>query len=71
MTTSMIYPELGETTKAEIQYTCSYSNGYYVKTSLNISGRGIRKSGENSYHVTENALNKLKVNHSSCYIASL
>jgi len=71
MTTEMIYPELGQTTKAVIRFTCSYSNGFYVKTSLKLSGRGIKPSGSNSYHVTENAMEKLKQNYSTCYEASL
>jgi hypothetical protein len=71
MKTTMIYPELGQTTKAEIRFTCSYSGGFYVKTSLRLSGRGIRPSGSNSYHVTETAMNKLKTNYSTCYESSL
>ena len=71
MKTTMIYPELGQTTKAEIRFTCSYSGGFYVKTSLRLSGRGIRPSGSNSYNVTETAMNKLKTNYSTCYEASL
>jgi len=38
---SMIYPELGETTKAEIEYRASYSNGFYLITDLELKGRGI------------------------------
>jgi hypothetical protein len=71
MTNSMIYPELGQTTNAEIRYTCSYSGGFYVKTSLKLSGRGIKPSGSTSYHVTESAMAKLKSNYSTCYEASL
>ena len=71
MKTTMIYPELGETSNAQIRFTCSYSGGFYVKTSIKLSGRGIRPSGLSSYHVTESAMNKLKTNYSTCYEASL
>jgi hypothetical protein len=71
MKTTMIYPELGETSNAQIRFTCSYSGGFYVKTNLILLGRGIRPSGSKSYHVTESAMNKLKTNYSTCYEASL
>ena len=75
----MIYPELGQTTAATIEYKVSYNGGYYVTTSLDLGGRGIRQSGDGSdhkrglktYHVTENAMNTLKLKHETCYIASL
>jgi hypothetical protein len=75
---SLIYPELGETTKAEIEYRASYSNGFYLTTDLELKGRGItiigngseHKRGKNTYRATETAMNKLKKNHEVCYIAS-
>ena len=79
MSTTMIYPELGETTTAEIQYVCSYGSGYYVTTDLDLKGRGIRQTGDGSdhkrgkktYHVTERALEILKTKHSHCYLANM
>jgi hypothetical protein len=79
MENAMIYPELGQTTKATIEYSVSYNGGFYVSTSLALSGRGIKQNGDGSsharglktYHVTELALKNLKAKHSACYIASL
>ena len=76
---SLIYPELGETTKAAIEYRASYSNGFYLTTDLELKGRGItiigdgseHKRGKKTYIATEKAMNKLKINHEVCYIASL
>ena len=79
MTTSMIYPELGETTNSTIEFKCSYNGGFYLTTDLNLTGRGIRMSGDGSnhkrgkktYHVTESAFDKLKNKYDTCFIASL
>lgn len=79
MKNELIYPELGQTTKATIEYTCSYNGGFYVTTDLLLSGRGIKMSGDGSthkrgkktYHITENAFSKIKKEYSSCYIALL
>ena len=74
-----IYPELEQTTNAQIEYTCSYLGGYYLKTKLELNGRGIKSLGDTvgykdvkkTYRVTDNALTKLKTQFSTCYIASL
>ena len=78
MSKSLIYPELGETTKAEIEYRASYSNGFYLTTDLELKGQGIKligngskhKRGKKTYIATEKAMNKLKKNHEVCYLAS-
>ena len=75
-----ITPELGETTEAVIEYKVSTMSGkLYVTTDLELKGRGIKISGDGSdhkrgkktYHVTENAFEKLKLVHDTCYISSL
>jgi hypothetical protein len=79
MSQSMIYPELGETTKATIEYKVSYSGGFYLTTDLELKGQGIKllgngsdnKRGKKTYRATEKAMDKLKTNHEVCYIASL
>lgn len=79
MENAMIYRELGQTTKAALEYSTSYNGGFYVTSALELKGRGIKQSGDGSgharglktYHVTELALNKLKEKHSACYIANL
>ena len=79
MNNTMIYPELGEATTSTIEFKCSYNGGFYITTALELKGRGIKQSGDgsdharglNTYHVTENAMNKLKEQHDTCYIASL
>ena len=75
---SMIYPELGETTNAAIEYRASYSNGFYLTTDLELKGRGItiigdgsvHKRGKKTYRATKTAMNKLKKNYEVCYLAS-
>ena len=79
MSKSLIYPELGETTKAAIKYKVSYDGKFYVTTDLDLKGQGIKKVGNGSQHkrgkktyiATEKAMNKLKINHEVCYIARL
>ena len=75
-----ITPELGETTEAVIEYSLSTISGkLYVTTDLELKGRGVNMSGDGSdhkrgkktYHVTENAFDKLKLVHDTCYINSL
>lgn len=74
-----IYPELGQTTEAAIEFRTGYTGHFYVTTALNLQGRGIKQTGDGStharglktYHVTEAALNKLTKKHTACYIASL
>lgn len=76
---TVIYPELGQKTNATIEYTCSYNGGFYVSTDLLLSGRGIKMSGDGSthkrgkktYHMTQNAFDKIKTQYSNCYIALL
>ena len=78
MSKSLIYPELGKTTKAEIEYRASYSNGFYLITDLDLKGRGItiiadgseHKRGKKTYRATKTAMDKLKKNHEVCYLAS-
>lgn len=53
-----------------IEYIKSYGNTYYLTTSLDLSGAGIKMAGDGSdharglktYHVTTNAFNRLKAN---------
>jgi len=79
MSKSIIYPELGETTNAAIEYKVSYDGIFYVTTDLELKGQGIKKVGNGSQHkrgkktyiATEKAMNKLKINHEVCYIARL
>ena len=79
MSHSTIYPELGKTTKADIEYRASYSNGFYLITDLDLKGRGItiiadgsnHKRCKKTYIATKTAMDKLKINHEVCYIASL
>jgi hypothetical protein len=76
---NVIYPELGEKTEAQITFTVSYRGGYYLTTALDLSGRGIKLSGDGSdharnlktYHATDLALEKLKKVYTACYIALL
>ena len=75
----MIYQEMGETTEAQIEFKCSYNGGFYITTDLDLKGRGIKISGDGSdhkrnkktYHITENAMNKLKTQYTTCFMASL
>ena len=79
MTHSVTYSELGETTNATIEFTCSYNGGYYLTTDLELKGRGIKKmsNGENhkrnkkTYKATERALNLLKEKYTSSFMANL
>lgn len=71
-----IYQELGETTDAQISFTVAYSGKYYVKTNLDLKGRGIRPNGEapngkKTYYVTDVALEKLKTQYSTSFLADL
>ena len=76
---SMIYPELGETTKAAIEYKVTYGGKFYVTTDLELKAQGLKLVGDGSDHkrvkktytATEKAMDKLKINHEVCYIASL
>ena len=78
MSHSTIYPELGKTTKADIEYRASYSNGFYLITDLDLKGRSItiiadgsqHKRGKKTYRATKTAMDKLKKNHEVCYLAS-
>lgn len=79
MKNEIIYPELGQKTEAQIEYQCSHNGGFYINTALDLSGRGIRQTGDGSnhkrglksYHTTERALEGLKAKFSTCYIANL
>jgi hypothetical protein len=79
METTIIYPELKETTNAQIEYKCSHSGGYYLTTDLLLSGRGIKiigdgtdhKRGKKTYQATERAFELLKQKYICCYIALL
>ena len=78
MKNQVIYPELGQTTDAQIEIKTSYSSAFYLTTDLELNGRGIRQSGDGTdhkrgkktYHCTEKALEKLKQKYSTCFIAS-
>ena len=78
-TSDVIYPEMNQTTNAEIEFTCSYSGKYYVTTDLELKGRGIEKRGngedhkrgKKTYLATEKAMEKLKKSFNTCYIAAL
>lgn len=75
----MIYPELGQTTTAQIEYTTSYSGKLYITTDLQLKVRGITQQGDGSYHkrgkktfhATEKAMEILKSKYNCCYIANL
>ena len=79
MSHSTIYPELGETTNAAIEYKVSYGGGFYLTTDLELKGQGLKLIGNGSDHkrckktyiATKTAMDKLKINHEVCYIASL
>lgn len=79
MKTAMIYPELGQATKSEIEYTCSYNGGFYLTTDLDLKGRGVRMTGNGSdhkrnkktYQVTEKAFEVIKSKYNTCFVASL
>lgn len=43
----------------EIKAQLSYGGGWYVKTTKDLKGRGIRKDSENTYHMTNLAFEKL------------
>ena len=76
---TICYQEMGESTEAVLQYSCSHRSGYYVTTDLDLKGRGIRQTGDGSdhkrgkktYHMTERALEILKAQQSYCYVANL
>ena len=75
----IIYPEMGQTTDAEIEYRCSFGSKFYITTDLNLKGRGItlagdgsnHKRGKKTYHVTQLVMERLKTEYTCCYIASL
>lgn len=79
MKSTMIYPELGEKTKAQIEFVVSYNGGYRLTTDLELTGRGIKMTGDGSdhrrgkktYHVTEKAFKVIKAKYETCYIANL
>lgn len=66
------------TQNAQIEFKCSYNNGYYLTTDLDLSGRGIRLSGDGSdharkkktYHVTKSAFEKIEEKYSTIYISN-
>jgi hypothetical protein len=60
MSQSMIYPKLGKTTKAKIEYRASYSNGFYLITDLDLKGRGITIIGDGSKHKRKRLIELLK-----------
>jgi hypothetical protein len=75
---SIIYPELGETTKAAMKYKVTYSGKLYVTTDLELKGQGLKLIGNGSDHkrckktyiATKTAMDELKKNHEVCYLAS-
>lgn len=79
MNRTIIYPELGETTNATIEYTCSHLGGFYLTTDLDLKGRGIKLTGDGSthkrnkktYHVTVKAFELLEKKYNTCYIGLL
>lgn len=74
-----IYEEMGQTTTAQITYTCAYGGKLYLSTHLDLVGRGITQAskgennakGKKSYYATEKALDVLKAKYTVCYLASL
>jgi len=74
-----IYPEMGETTDADIEYTGGPFTKYRLVTDLQLKGRGIKqigdgsdhKRGKKTYTVTELAFKKLKTQYSTCAICLL
>lgn len=79
MKNTVIYPEMGQETKAELQYKCSHDGKFIVKTNLELKGRGITLENTGNsiaktkyrYLITANAMEKLKQKYSYCYIAAL
>lgn len=79
MNSTMIYPELGQTTNATIEFKCSHVGGFYLTTDLELKGRGIKSIGDGSthkrnkktYQVTELAMKALKMKYDTCFIANL
>jgi hypothetical protein len=71
MKTDVFYPEMGQTTDAEIEARVAYGGKMYLTTDLTLSGRGITQSGDGSNHkrgkktylATETAFNKIKSQH--------
>jgi hypothetical protein len=79
MKNELIYPELGETTTAKIEYTTAHNNKLYVTTDLCFSGKGIYLRGDGSTHargkktyfMTETAFKRVSKGYSTAYIALL
>ncbi|PXX26263.1 hypothetical protein C7967_11524 [Thalassospira sp. 11-3] len=75
----MIYQEMGQTTNAQIEVRTSYNGGLYLTTALDLKGRGIKQSGDGSthkrglktYHATQKAMEKLELQYTTCFMASL
>lgn len=47
----------------EISAQIGHYGGYYVKTKIELRGRGVRRVDENTYKLTELAFEKLKEQH--------
>jgi len=75
----IVYSEMGQKTNAQIEYVCSYGGGFYAHTNEELKGRGITQTGDGSNHkrglksfrVTEKAMEKLKTQFSTAYMANL
>jgi hypothetical protein len=76
---TVIYPEMGETTNATIEYRVAYGGKLSLATDLELKGRGIQKRGDGSdykrgkktYLVTKLAFKKIEEKYDTCYIADL
>lgn len=79
MKNTVIYPELGEKTTAAIEFVVSYNGGYRLTTDLELTGRGIKMTGngkdhargKKTYHVTEKAFESIKAKYETCFLATL
>ena len=79
MAYELIYPELGDTTTAEIEFRTGYNGKLYVTTDLCFSGKGILLCGDGSTHargkktylMTEAAFKRVSKGKSIAYIALL
>lgn len=63
-------PEMGQRKpNCQMQVSLGHYGGYYIRTSIELSGRGIKmvdtsETGVNRYKVTDNAFEKIKSEYS-------
>ena len=74
-----IYPEMNQTTEAQIEVKCSYGGGFYLTTDEILTGRGVKLCGDGSdhkrnkrtYQVTAAAMKKIEKSFTTCFISML